>query len=438
MAGSSGNELTTWASSAEYHQDKGDYNDNVIVPRSILVDTADAIRIKKYGTATVKSDVDVFGDTFISSTVGSPGIRPEYFATEIGNLEVGGGYTPTTADLTFTGNASSLFASNKWSWVLNQYSDKIQFNNISGASELFRDATAITDLSGITINFNPTNNGSTANGQRVSSLIYGCKNCIKPPHITGRISNDFSNLAYNCNYLQEPFDFSNVSFIFYNYALLDLRSMYVDCHRLNKSLDFSFLPNEVATVYTTSSITYSGIINQAFCVPVVLNLPVVHHTNSTTILTNNMFNSTVWSATRLSRFTFQLNANNQPYTAYWKNQSLDFSNDVGYYNGNTNWVLTALKEGTGEDEPVVDATTYNQMKNNPNWWSASLAYSRYNHTSAVETINTLPDTSAVANSGNTISFKAGSGNSTDGGGIDDLTSAEIAVATAKGWTVSIV
>jgi len=80
MAGSSGNELTTWASSAEYHQDKGDYNDNVIVPRSILVDTADAIRTKKYGTATVKSDVDVFGDTFISTTVGSPGILPEYFA----------------------------------------------------------------------------------------------------------------------------------------------------------------------------------------------------------------------------------------------------------------------------------------------------------------------------------------------------------------------
>jgi len=86
---------------------------------------------------------------------------------------------------------------------------------------------------------------------------------------------------------------------------------------------------------------------------------------------------------------------------------------------------------------VVDATTYNQMKNNPNWWSASLAYSRYNHTSAVETINTLPDTSAVENNGNTIKFQAGAGSGTDEGGIDDLTTAEIAVATAKGWTVSI-
>ena len=81
MAGS-GNELTTWASSAAYHQDKGDYNDNVIVPRSILVDTADAIRIKKSGTAEVKSDVDVSGETFLTSS----SMTPEDFATEISNI----------------------------------------------------------------------------------------------------------------------------------------------------------------------------------------------------------------------------------------------------------------------------------------------------------------------------------------------------------------
>ena len=84
MAGS-GSGLTTWASSAAYHQDKGDYNDNVIVPRSILVDTADAIRIKKSGTAEVKSDVDAFGETYLASSAMTPG----NFATEIGNLTTG-------------------------------------------------------------------------------------------------------------------------------------------------------------------------------------------------------------------------------------------------------------------------------------------------------------------------------------------------------------
>ena len=53
----------------------------------------------------------------------------------------------------------------------------------------------------------------------------------------------------------------------------------------------------------------------------------------------------------------------------------------------------------------------------------------------------MPDTSAylAANGGtNTIKFKGESGSATDGGAINTLTAEEIAVATAKGWTVSLV
>jgi hypothetical protein len=66
-------------------------------------------------------------------------------------------------------------------------------------------------------------------------------------------------------------------------------------------------------------------------------------------------------------------------------------------------------------------------------------YSRYNHDSAVETINSLPDTSAyLAENGgtNTIQFNSVSGKLTDGGAINTLTEEEIAVAVARGWTVS--
>ena len=68
-------------------------------------------------------------------------------------------------------------------------------------------------------------------------------------------------------------------------------------------------------------------------------------------------------------------------------------------------------------------------------------YSRYNHDSAVETINSLPDTSEylAANGGtNTIKFKGAAGSKTDGGAINTLTEEEIAVAAAKGWTVTLV
>lgn len=66
-------------------------------------------------------------------------------------------------------------------------------------------------------------------------------------------------------------------------------------------------------------------------------------------------------------------------------------------------------------------------------------YSVYNHDSAVETINSLPDTSAfLAEAGgtNTIKFGSNQGANTEGGSIGNLTAEEIAVAAAKGWTVA--
>ena len=57
------------------------------------------------------------------------------------------------------------------------------------------------------------------------------------------------------------------------------------------------------------------------------------------------------------------------------------------------------------------------------------------------TINCLPDTAAyLASAGgtNTIKFKGGAGSSTDGGAINTMTEEEIAVAAAKGWTVTFV
>ena len=88
---------------------------------------------------------------------------------------------------------------------------------------------------------------------------------------------------------------------------------------------------------------------------------------------------------------------------------------------------------------VENDTTYAALKNTDDWWSSDINYSRYNHDSAVETINSLPNTKPYldANGGtNTIVFQGNAGAKTDGGAINTLTDAEIAVATAKGWTVS--
>ena len=72
---------------------------------------------------------------------------------------------------------------------------------------------------------------------------------------------------------------------------------------------------------------------------------------------------------------------------------------------------------------------------NPDWYTGMYEYATFNKDSALELIKTLPDTSAY-NGINTIKFKGGSGHYT-GGAIRDLTEEEIAIATAKGWTVTL-
>ena len=136
---------------------------------------------------------------------------------------------------------------------------------------------------------------------------------------------------------------------------------------------------------------------------------------------------------------FETQADGTPYTVNWKAQTIDLSNYVGYANSLNN--ITDHNSGITADKQVTDDVTYQALKNDPDWFTIDIAYSRYNHDSAVATINSLPDTSAylaTAGGTNTIKFNGASGSATDGGAINTLTEEEIAVATAKGWTVTLV
>ena len=151
------------------------------------------------------------------------------------------------------------------------------------------------------------------------------------------------------------------------------------------------------------------------------------------------FYRTFWYCSRLKNLTFKTNSDGPPKTANWKNQTIDLTYYVGYASSVSN--ITRYNSGITADKQVSDDATYQALKDDPDYWTTDINYSRYNHNSAVNTINSLPDTSAylTANGGtNTIQFKGASGASTDGGAINTLTEEEIAVATAKGWTVSLI
>jgi hypothetical protein len=198
---------------------------------------------------------------------------------------------------------------------------------------------------------------------------------------------------------------------------------------------YKFRLNEESTAYPSSSYClYYNAFRLCVVLSEITNMPVWRCAGAQT---DNMFSSAFQGCGRAKTITFETN-NGQPIETKWKKQTIDLTNEVGYsteidYATKYNSGITADKEVKGSD-------TYPLLKDDPDWYTAKPEYSRYNHDSAVETINSLPDTSAyLASAGgtNTIKFLGASGSETDGGAINTLTAEEIAVAAAKGWTVTL-
>lgn len=132
---------------------------------------------------------------------------------------------------------------------------------------------------------------------------------------------------------------------------------------------------------------------------------------------------------RLRRFTFETKADGSPYECPNYTVTLSFTGNYGYSPTSSG---TGYGRGFSSAKRISDDTTYASLKNDPERCPQTAAYSDYNHTAAVETINSLP----IVKSG-TITFEGAQGSSTDGGAISNLTDAEIAVATEKNWTITI-
>ena len=182
-----------------------------------------------------------------------------------------------------------------------------------------------------------------------------------------------------------------------------------------------------------NSYYYNGFYN-CYSLDELINLPIPY---TKAKWTSNAFYDIFRNCHRLKNITFKTNNDGTAIAVNWKNQFIDLTNNVGY--ASVGDEVTNYNSGITADKRVTDATSYEALKNDPDWFTADVNYSRYNHDSAVNTINSLPDASAylASYSGtNTIKFKGASGTNTDGGAINTLTETEIAVATAKGWTVT--
>lgn len=306
---------------------------------------------------------------------------------------------PTQQELTF-----SKFLENDWgikNWFLNKYQDKIQTQHIRIIQHGFDNFT----LSTIPFKINMT-----------------------PPFDNNRTDIWLQNLCQDSkietldNVFVLPENPSSYTFAMgYCFQLAScLRTIPQDLLILSK-----YLPTNASA--DSLCLFYYGFQN-CFALDELVGIGVPNNGHDK-YMKSNKFRQTFKQCKHLKRMTFEPNQ-----TAEWKSQVIDLSYYVGYGNLTTN-------EGFSSTKQIKDDATYQALKDDPDSWTLDINYSRYNRISAVETINSLPDTSvylATAGGTNIIQFKGEAGAKTDGGAINTMTEEEIAVATAKGWTVSFV
>ena len=381
----------------------------VLVNESSLTGIADAIRGKNGSTDTYKPSEMAAAITAISGGGGSGADIPE-------------------EAFVITGNCNYRFSRNGWNWFINNYGNKITTNNISDPSYMFYDNNNLTTIP-FDLNLNNTSYVSFSN------MFYSCNDLQAIGKIINLRPSGMSHMFYGCRELRYLPEIVNSSFNFIHTSKSSASNMFYDCYSL-RNIPENFLNQ----IYGTWTSIYGAFWYDAFqnC----YNLDELKGLNPQTgKITSNMLSTTFVQCNRLKNIIFALQDNTTPYVVNWKNQTIDLSEYVGYTPNQDIGHILSHNSGITADKRVTDDATYQALKDDPDWWTANIAYSRYNHDSAVATINSLPDTSAylAANGGtNTIKFRGESGSKTDGGAISSLTPEEIAVATSRGWTVSLV
>lgn len=226
--------------------------------------------------------------------------------------------------------------------------------------------------------------------------------------------------------------------------------------------------NEKSYKKYSSNPSYSGMVSSCpDCIKSIRNIP-IQYTDTTKRTSSIDITPRYRTLYCCDSFAFATD-NGTPYAMNWKSIVLDIGSSDSYtfgygtasYTNNFEYKARGFWKVVNNifdsDSMTIDEAKarYDQLKSRDDWYSCgsnsvtydgkslrlAMLFSRYNHDSAVETINSLPDTSAylaTAGGTNTIKFKKYAGALTDGGAIGTLTEEEIAVAAAKGWTVSLV
>lgn len=405
-----------------------------------LVNIADAIRAKTGDTAEM---------------------TPAEMVVAIQGITTGGGDDDVPA--TITGGTYFDYGGD-WDYFVNKYADRISIAGGYDLNSIFYESE-LSDLSDVSMTAYHSNHITT-----LTNTFYKCYKLQELPqmsYISTVSATDQVKMLYN---YKEAFN--------YCYALRIIPDDWLPLNTFNTSgsSTTTTITNFLAQCFSlqkvpkfliqnqqwgSSTAKYTNAFQNCYYLQSITDLPVSNYT-----LTTNNFTNAFRNCFSLKHLTFKTN-NGTPKTAQWKNQVIDLT-----YTGNL--ISTTLPPSGNpiDTTGLVNVNTnalYNAHKNSEDWYSRN--YFTYTRESAVETINSLPDTHAYGT--NTIKFgwnaswsgvqnptvNASTGNVSvtnitiqnsvytgqvprathiqAGNWPDELSAEEIAVATAKGWTVTI-
>ena len=393
---------------------------------TISVPLADGSGTFAYGLTDEQLNLSDGLDHYYTFAKGSPLYREDYFKDN---------YIIKRANMSNignTGSSTSIYIDNLFNG--NEYIKDLSNINISGSNlsigGMFNECINLLRI--------PKFSLKNVNGNRSNSLFTYCYNLQN-----GEIEKFFENVEFDSIFQVAPisrcFSITNI----------DLSSIEVKSPKLMKDDYFSY-NKLVSYPWRAISIKLPGNI-----------------TGNIKSSSYGLGSVLIEYSSMLSSLTFSTNSDGTPFKVKMKGQNCNITEYKGYTNGNSDlykygtnpldrthnvfYNITSSSDLTAENIKKE----YDRVKGFDDWHSSYSGYvnyngksvmasklvSRFNHDSIVGFINTLPDTSeylATDGGTNTIKLNQFQGDLTDGGGVSNLTEAEIAVAAAKGWTISIV
>lgn len=384
------------------------------------------------------------GDAIRAKGGTSDAIPVTDLADAITNLPSGGGggsgaEIPTTIAVN-TLKVDYFFGGDRWKWMLDVVpaNKSIEFNIMNGDNAASTEKMLI-DCTGdySRFIFNPYTLKMPMEGKALTHLpvikfrqvntdMYGMTQFFMSYSKLRNIPRDFFYACdANGNKLDKPYEYTLSS-------KKTLWGFFDSCSNLRTLPEF---PATYSYSGTFDAYGYYETFRGCYSLDKIEGLPV---TLESATANDDMFSDCFYGCYRLSEMTFQVKPDGTPYKCNWSNQYLGLF-EVGY--GFNSGMCNEYNGLSKNDERYLSASGWVNENINierpDDWWASSSQYGRYNHDSAVRTINSLPDCSSGTN--NIIHLRRDSGmmngpNANNSCGT--LTEAEIAVATAKGWTVS--